>query len=571
MRRDLSVMAGNEYDLVVIGGGITGLAAAWDATLRGLSVAVVERRDFVHGASANCFKMVHGGIRYLQHADLARVRESSRERTTLLRIAPHLARPLPILIPTYGHGIKGKQILAAGGKLYDLLTFDRNRGIRDPAGRIPPTHAVSRAEALEHFPHLEPQGLTGGVLFHDGQMHSPARLALAFLQAAVERGAQAANYLEATRLDIAGGRVRGVEVRDTQSDQRFVLRGKVVLNASGGWVNRFLGRQPELALAVPPNFSRDACFVVRRRLVDRVAIAISGGTRDPDALVSRDARHLFLVPWRDCTLVGVWHAVHTRDPDDTAVSGADLRSFLDELRGSCPALAVEPGDVVHAQGGLTLFGENREGARDLSYGKRSLLVDHAATHGVEGLITLVSVRFTVARLEAERAMRAVFGKLDRPLPACATHTTPLWGGDFERFDALQQGARASAAASISNASLEALLRNHGSRHGEVLAALARDPGRRGALGASHTLGAEVLHAVRDEMAQTLSDVVFRRTDLGGAGSPGREALESAADLMAAELGWSAERRAKELDETQGVFPSQLGVGAHHEEPETCRS
>ena len=135
MRRDLTALADRVYDLVVVGGGIYGACAAWDATLRGLSVALLERQDFGGATTANSLKMVHGGIRYLQHADIYRVRESSRERRALLRIAPHLVRPLPIVIPTYGHGLQGKEFLSAGIKAYELLTCDRNRGLRDPERR----------------------------------------------------------------------------------------------------------------------------------------------------------------------------------------------------------------------------------------------------------------------------------------------------------------------------------------------------------------------------------------------------------------------------------------------------
>jgi len=132
MKRNVAALDGKEYDLIVVGGGIFGICAAWDATLRGLSVALLERGDFAHATSANCFKIVHGGIRYLQHADLYRVRESSHERNVLLRIAPHLVHPLPIAIPTYGHGVQGKAFLQAGLRAYNLITFDRNRGITDP-------------------------------------------------------------------------------------------------------------------------------------------------------------------------------------------------------------------------------------------------------------------------------------------------------------------------------------------------------------------------------------------------------------------------------------------------------
>ena len=164
MKRDLSELAARSYDLVIVGGGIFGACAAWDATLRGLSVALLDRADFGHAASANCFKMIHGGIRYLQHADLVRARQSAAERSALLRIAPHLSSPLPIFIPTYGHGMKSKEILVAGMKAYDLLTLDRNRGISDPARRVPASRTLSRKAALELYPALDGPGFTGGAV-----------------------------------------------------------------------------------------------------------------------------------------------------------------------------------------------------------------------------------------------------------------------------------------------------------------------------------------------------------------------------------------------------------------------
>jgi glycerol-3-phosphate dehydrogenase len=194
MKRNLEALAATEFDLLIIGGGAFGAAAAWDATLRGLRVALIEQRDFASGASAECFKMVHGGIRYLQHADIRRLRSSCAERSAMLRIAPHLVTPLPILIPTYGHGRQGKAFLAAGMYVYDLLTAGRNAGIADATRRIAGTKLLSRAQTLELFPQLEQRSLTGGAVFEDGQMYNTARLVLAFVQSAVSRGAHAANY-----------------------------------------------------------------------------------------------------------------------------------------------------------------------------------------------------------------------------------------------------------------------------------------------------------------------------------------------------------------------------------------
>lgn len=560
MRRDLAELASREHDLVVVGGGIFGVCAAWDATLRGLDVALLERDDFAHAASAHCFKMIHGGIRYLQHADLPRVRQSARERRILLRVAPHLCRPLPILVPTYGHGTRGKELLAAGMKVYDWLTFDRNRGIDDPACRIPPARFLSRGEALARFPGLERPDLTGGAIFHDGQMYSPARLALAFLRAAVDRGARAANRAEVTGLLRRGDRVHGVVVRDRDDGSEHEVRGRMVLCAGGGWSDGLLAASLGRSLEPRPTFSRDAYFVVRRELSSELALAVSGSTRDPDAILSRSARHLFLVPWRGCTLVGVWHRVWDASaPRDPRVEDEELERWIGEVNGACPELRVRPDDVALVHCGLVLFGENRPGASDLSYGKRSRLVDHARDHGVQGLLTLLGVRYTTARGDAARAVDLACARLGAASSRCRTADTPVHGGDVASVggvEALEREALARRPAPASEAAVRALVRNHGTAFERVLALGRVEPELLAPLPGSDTLGAEVAYAVREEMARTLEDVVFRRTDLGTTGFPGDAALDGAADVAAAELGWDEERRKREREAVLCRFPQR---------------
>lgn len=555
MERRLSTLAENEYDLVVVGGGIFGICAAWDAVLRGLSVALLERGDFAQGASANCFKVVHGGIRYLQHADLLRTRESAAERRALLRVAPHQVSPLPILVPTYGHGAKGKEILAAGMKLYDLVTADRNRGLRDPERRIPPTRLLSRADVLEVFPELDAPALTGGALFHDAQMYSPARLALCFLLAAAAQGVEAANHVEATRLLRRGGRVCGVAARDGLEGHELEVRGRVVLNATGGWAPGLLERSGGTArLEPPPTFSRDAYFLVRRRLGDGRGLAVAGQTRDPDALLSRSARHLFLMPWRGCTLVGVWHVVWEEDADRARVSEGELRAFLDELNASLPGLGLRREEVALTHCGLVLFGENEPGAEHLRYGHRSRIVDHARTDGVPGLVTLLGIRYTTARRDAARAVDRVCKQLGGRAPRPPTALRPIYGGAVESVVGLAQAA-ARAHPELAPEVREALLRNHGAEYERVLASAGTGAEALEPVTGTATLRAEVRHAVRHEMARRLGDVVFRRTDLGTAGSPGRAALEETAELMGVELGWDPARREKEIAEVLDAYPS----------------
>jgi glycerol-3-phosphate dehydrogenase len=554
MNRDLREMARKEYDLVVIGGGIFGVCATWDAAHRGLSVALVEMKDFSHATSANHLKMVHGGIRYLQHGDVSRIRESCRERSALLKIAPHLVRPLPVIIPTYGHGIKGKGILGAGMFLYDLLTMDRNRGITDPDRQIPQGRFLSRRDVLDIFPGLEKDGLTGGAVFCDGQMHNPPRLALSFLRAATEAGADAANYLEVRSFLRKGSRVTGVAVRDALTGETFDIRGKVILNAGGPWAASLIEAGLGLRLSPPPVFSRDACFVVRRSLSAKYALACQTMTRDADAVVSRGGRHLFIAPWRAYTLVGVWHVVHRGGPDAFKVTEEELQSFLDETNAAYPAISLSLEDVSMVNAGLILFADNEKGDGEIRFGKRSILWDHERMHGVEGLVTLIGVRATTARGMGEKAVNLVFRKLRKSTPMSRTGTTQIHGGRIDSFEDFLGRAIRLRTHGLDEEVVRSLVHNHGSEYGKVVNTIGGNPAWAERVGDAPVLKAEVVHAVHEEMARKLGDVVFRRTDLGTGEYPGEEVLRVCAGLMAAELGWDEERIERELADVRSAFP-----------------
>jgi glycerol-3-phosphate dehydrogenase len=554
MRRDPRQLEGREFDLAVVGGGVFGICTAWDAALRGLSVALIERADFVQATSAHSFRMVHGGIRYLQHGDFARIRESVRERRALIRMAPHLVEPLPIVIPTYGHGLGGKPALGLGLRLYDVCAADRNRGIHDPDRQIPPGRVISRTECLHLFPELESNGLTGAGLFYDGQMYNPPRLAFSILRSAVDAGAVAVNYVAARRFTRRNNRITGVSVADTLTGDELEVRAKVVVNTAGGWAPQLLQSASGLRLSPGVTFSRDTCFVLKRRAKGPHALAILGQTRDPDALVSRAARHLFLAPWRGYTLLGVWHKPWLEDPDSVTVTEAELFTFLGEVNASSPALRITPDDVGCCDVGLVLFGDNAEGAANLRYGHRSRVVDHRATDGVEGLITSIGVRWTTARGVAEQVVTLAGRKLGRSLPPSPTARTPVHGGAISDIKEFVQRTIAERPAPMGEEAARSLARNHGAAVGEVLAHIRRDPALATPLDGSHVVAAEVVHAAREEMAQRLADVVYRRTDLGTAERPTRAALETCARLVAAELGWSPERIRTEISNAERAFP-----------------
>jgi glycerol-3-phosphate dehydrogenase len=547
MKRQVEQLESREFDLVVVGGGIFGACAAWDAALRGLSVVLLEAYDFGSGVSANSFRMVHGGIRYIQHLDFPRVRSSCHERTALLRTAPHLVAPLPIAIPTYGHLLEGKEFLACGMYLYDLVTADRNRRIADPERQIPWTRLLGKSEIQEMFPGLPEERLTGGTLFCDAQMYNPTRLVWAFIASAIGQGAVAVNHVSADEFIVEKGKVVGVSATDALTGDKYRIRSRMVLNTAGPW-SGWLLKNSNMQLPGRVPYSRDACFIVPRRFPHAAALAIQGGTKDPDAKFSRPARHMFVVPWREYSLIGVWHVVTEVHPEKIDVTDEELESFIKEMNECYPALELRQDEVKIWNAGLVPFGENAPGAKDLKYGHRSHLVDHAKTDGLEGLITLIGIRYTMGRGDAERAVSLACRHLGHSARVPDTLGTPVYGGDIPHFTEFMEAARARHQGKLSTEVIDALARNHGTRFEAVL-----DVGEQAGLGwepipGTRTLPAEIVYVARDEMACKLSDVIFTRTDMAAAEDPGADAIATAADLVARELGWSAERRAAELED-----------------------
>jgi len=561
MKRQTHLLTDGIFDVLVVGGGAFGAAAARDAAMRGLRTALIERADFGSGASAVCFKMIHGGIRYIQHGDVRRLRASPAERSAMLRIAPHLVHPLPIVIPTYGQGRRGKPLLAAGLCVYDLFTTDRNSGIRDPARRISPTRLLGREEVLTQFPGIESHNLTGGAVFEDGQMYNPPRLVLAFVESAVEAGAVAANHVEATEFLRRDGAVRGVVARDCLEGSRFEIQARVVLNAAGPWSDDLLRTAGRISGWRRGHYSRDAYFVVNRAARSRYGLAVQSQSRDRDALLSRSARHLFVVPWRDLTLVGVWHRTFTAPPDEARVDERELETWLAEMRDAYPALSLRRDDISHVNCGLVPFGDGPSTAGDLSFGKESRFIDHRVVHGIRGLVTVIGIRYTTARADASTALDMLLQQLPGGVPERApTAHRPVAGGDIDDFERFSAEAQHHRPPYVSSATLAALLRNHGCNYGRVLACVRADAADARPIPGCEALLAEVTHAVSQEMAVHLDDIILRRMDIGAGRHPGNAAIEIIAARMQQLLGWSDARRREEAASTRAMLARHWANG-----------
>jgi glycerol-3-phosphate dehydrogenase len=537
------------FDLVVIGGGIAGACAAWDASLRGLTVALIERADFGSGASAHSLKVLHGGIRYLQHLDIPRLRESCAERSAFLRIAPHLTRPLPFALPTFGHGLRGKFPLRAAFQLLNVFTSGRNDGIDNRAQHIPAPYVMSRGDFVERFPAFEEAGLTGAGVFYDGQMLNPARIVYSIVRSAQNAGAVVLNYCAAHRLLIRNQRVEGVAVRDELSGATLDVHARMVLNLTGPFAPTLHERaQGGRSINVP--LSRDMAVVINRKLLPDMGLGIQTRYKDPDAWLSRGNRHLFLAPWRNQTLIGVNSKVYDGDPYKLDVSEAEIQGFVDEIREAAPGLGVTRNDVAVVNAGLLPFGENQPGQKDLSFGKRSVLIDHATREGLSGLITGMTVRWTMGRLLGEKAVDLACKKLQIAAGRSQTATTPVHGGDISDRDQLLRTIRTQAGAQLPEESIVHLADTFGSLTSEVL----KQPDGVAVLCDSRTLVAEVRHAARNEMSVTLADIVLRRLDLGTGGEMGDHLLTECANVAGEELGWDAERRGSEINRVKGSYP-----------------
>ena len=543
-----------EFDLVVIGGGIFGAVTAWAAAVAGQRTALIEAGDFGSGSSANSYKVIHGGIRYVQHFDIPRVLSSCRERAAFLRIAPHLCEPLPIVIPTYGWGKLGIPFLGAGCALYDLITLGRNRGITDPDRRIPFTRLIGRERVMAEFPGIESEGLTGACIFNDGRFYNPTRLVWAFCDDLRARGGAVLNYCRASALEREGRLVTAVEAEDGVGGESLSIRTKAVVNASGPWAEKWLADAGLARERKRGTYSRDACFVVRNKLGLKRTLAVQSATGDPDALLAREKRHLFISPWRDdYLLVGVWHKVTDGVPERLGIEREELAAWIEELRGAYPKLGIELEDVIAWNCGLVPFGDEQKSDVDLSYGKRTDIIDHGPTDGIDNLVTLIGLRYTMARAEGEKALGILRRRLGWPEPDAPSDRVALRSAGFDTFEGLRRGLRARAGEALPPRTIDALARNHGADAGEILDRILADPASAAVFDNTTVTAAEVAWVCEREAIETLADVVLRRTDIATGENPGAATIAAVAAVVARCKGWDEGRRRREIEALAAHF------------------
>lgn len=551
MKRELAGLADKTFDLLVIGGGIYGACVAWEATLRGLSVALVEKSDFGGATSANSLKVIHGGLRYLQHADIKRARESIGERRALLQIAPHLVHILPVLMPTYGHGLKGKEVMTIGLAVNDLVGFDRNR-LNGPDRQIPRGHMISRTACLDRLPGIFADGLTGGAIFYDAQVYNSERLTLSFIRSAVKAGAQAANYAEVTGFLGTPTEVKGVTVKDkTVNGQCYNVFARMVINTVGPWMNQVQQLLPKLPTHSSLRFAK-AFNVITRPLFKEYAVGIASQRpyRDTDAVLDKGSRLFFIVPWRGRSMIGTEYIPYDGQPDNFSVRAEEVKAFLAEVNLAYPAAQLTLADVMFVQAGLVPITGTDPLSGSVQLAKQFTIHNHEQEDGVKGLFSVMGVKYTTARHVAEKVLDAVFAAWGERSTRSSSATTPLHDGQIEQFDTFLNEAVEQRPFNLDPATMRQLILNYGTNYLDVLSYIAvngRKPGK------CDLIAAETRYAVQIEMAQALPDVIFRRTELGTAGPPDEATLQNCAQVMGAELGWDQAQIQLEIEQTKQQF------------------
>lgn len=505
-----------EFDLIVVGAGVNGAGIARDAAMRGLRVLLVDKGDVGGGTSAGSTRLIHGGLRYLEHFEFGLVRESLRERETLLRIAPHLVRPLPITIPVYKDSQRGWATIRAGMIAYELLSWGKSL----PRYRMQPTE-----ETLRKMPGLKAEGLVGSAVYFDAQVEFAERLVVENVLAALENGATVLTYTKVTKLLTEEGEVKGVQFvrRENQTDW---TRGKMVVNAAGPWIDQLLAS------------SMNSERLISGTKGSHIVVAPFQGA--PEGAVyleaASDRRPFFVIPWNGNYLIGTTDVRFEGDPDEVRAENWEVEYLLKETNHAFPAAGLSNESVLYTYSGVRPlpFTKNDD---EQSITRRHFLREHPQ---FENLISVVGGKLTTYRSLAEECVDLVFRKLNKKSPSCETAHVPLPGATCEPPANVCQRWR----------------RIYGSRAKELVE-LAKQ------LDVQDPMGAEVVFSFDNEFATNLGDCFLRRTMIGLNANHGLSDIERAAEIGKKLLGWTQERAEREVEGYREEISNRVGDSSHN--------
>lgn len=554
----LQALSASAFDLLVVGGGIQGAGIAREAARRGLRVALVEKQDYAAGTTSRSTRLIHGGIRYLEHGELTLVLEALRERELLLRHMPHLVRPLRFVIPVYDNSSRSARLIRAGMLLYDLLS----------AGKTVPRHRVAGPEQLRELERqIHAPGLKGAFLYYDGQVNFPERLVVETVADARRHGAVALNHCELLCFRLDGRRVRGALVRDWLTGEQAEVEAAFTVNATGPWLE-------QVDALLPARRARPLLSPTRG---SHLAVApFAGAPSDAVYFEARsDQRPVFLIPWQGLYLIGTTDVPFAGDPSQVRPSAEEVDYLLAEANAALPQARFTRSSILFAYAGVRAL-PFEESAVPGALTRRHILVDHQKEDGIGGVATVLGGKLTTYRSLARDVVDTLVRKLRREarregrrLPAIAAGDTAPelpqfatwpWQGPPESLR--QFVAPLAAQHRLEPAQFVRLFETYGEGAPQLLGILSEDPAlRRPLCDASPVLAGEVAYAARHEQALTIGDVLLRRTCCALAADRGLTAAPAVAGLLARELHWTPAVREAALaaytEEVDRVLPRVL--------------
>jgi glycerol-3-phosphate dehydrogenase len=515
-------VSSTHFDLIVIGAGINGAGIARDASRRGLKVLLIDKGDVGGGTSSWSTRLIHGGLRYLEHGELGLVRESLRERETLLRIAPHLVRPLPILVPLYRYARRGKGLIRAGMIAYDALSLGKS---------LPSHRMLSVAETLREAPGLEREDLVGAALYYDAQAEFPERLVLENVLSAVDHGARLYTYARVEKVlsTASNGEIQVEMSRGPEGGLAPALfaTAPIVINAAGPWIDQLLRKTDEDSPRLIGGTKGSHLIVDPFPGAPQTAVYVEAET---------DGRPFFIIPWNNKYLIGTTDIRYEGNPDDAAIDEGEIDYLLRETNRVVPGARLTRQQILFTYSGIRPLPfapqDNEAGIT-----RRHFIREHPQ---LGGLLSIVGGKLTTYRSLAEETVDLVLEKLQRPAAKCVTDREPLPGA-LELHNFHTPGPQDLIS--------ERLLRIYGTRGALLEELVAADPSLATVFDEeTGAIAAEVVFAFKNEFAQTLSDCLLRRTMVGLNSSRGLNALAAAVAIVQRHLGWTSERVEQEIAE-----------------------
>ena len=522
----------DKFDLVIVGGGITGAAVAYIAAARGLSVALFEKKDYGGATSAATSKLIHGGLRYLANGELKLVRESLRERRILGNIAPNFVYPLPFILPMYKRWRGNIWKMLMGMYLYDALSYDK-KDTWDRSKKLENHRLINHRKTIRVEPNLKKENLRNAFYFFDYQSIFPERLTLAFIKSAAEYGASVSNYTPVEGFVFGDGRkITGVRVKDIFTGRTREVHAGLVVNCGGTWADKIL------SLAAGDGESKHR--VKRSEGIHIITKKIAGN--HVVSLQKADGGHMMIMPWREHSLIGTTDKEFLGDPDEYKVSMESIDEIIENVNTNY-GRKISREDIIHAYGGLRpLVDDQTKGSYETS--RKYEVYDNAAD-GIEGMITVEGGKYTTSRSLAREVLRLISAKLNRTLSDPVSDNLYLSGSeirDMKQFMIRQHLNYKD----FSRNTVEYVSRNYGTES-QVVFRIARS-NTRFAEEVTHDgeILAEVVYAIQYENAKTLRDIMLRRTGIGTLGNPGKAVIDKIASLAAGMMGWSEKRKEDEI-------------------------